>query len=160
MKQGRFLVIGLAVLGLMVFSFMPLQPFHSPAALAQSRIRSRDLWRLVYEQLPDFPLENDYVSTLTGEVNPDNTLVERLIRYHLYVKKRTPLYRLDWKLTLADYLGANEIMYEESYPSADVLTENPFKRDRQAVENLTRSQRDALIDVLVSLYNPQNPQRD
>lgn len=158
MKQGQFLVIGLAVLGLMGLSFMPLQPFNSSAALAQTRIRSRDLWRLVYEQLPDLPLENDYVSQLTGEVNPDNTLVGRLIRYHLYVKKRTPIYRLDWKLTLADYLGANEIMYENSYPSVDVLTENPLNRDRQALENLTRSQRDALIDVLVSIYQPQNQQ--
>jgi len=148
--------MALSVFGGMALSVIPLAGFNSPTALAQTRIRPRDLWRLVYEQLPDFPLENDYVSQLSGEVNPDNTLAERLIRYHLFVKGRTPQYRLDWKLTLADYLGANEIMYEGVYPSADVLTKNPLEGDREAIANLTRSQRDALIDVLVRLYTPQN----
>ncbi|MBP0008820.1 MULTISPECIES: hypothetical protein [unclassified Roseofilum] len=156
MKQRRFFLIGLGSLGLMGLSFMPLESISPPVALAQSRIRPRDLWRLVYEQLPDFPLENNYVSQLNGEAKPDNTLVERLIRYHLYVKGRTPQYRLDWKLTLADYLGTNEVMYEVLYPSADLLRDNPLEGDRQAIQNLTRSQRNALIDVLVGIYNPQN----
>ncbi|MDJ1181166.1 hypothetical protein PJF56_20090 [Roseofilum sp. BLCC_M91] len=155
MKQGRLSLIAFGLLGLTALSVMPLTSFNWPAALAQTRIRPRDLWRLVYEQLPEFPLENDYVSKLDGEVKPDNTLVERLIRYHLYVKGRTPQYRLDWKLTLADYLGANEIMYEGVYPSADVLTKNPLEGDREAIAKLTRSQREALIDVLVGIYNPQ-----
>jgi len=155
MKHRSSSLIILVLLGLMVVSVMPLEPWNFPA-LAQTRIRPRDLWRLVYEQLPDFPLENDYVGQLDGEVKPDNTLVERLMRYHLYVKGRTPQYRLDWKLTLADYLGANEIMYEGVYPSADVLTENPLDGDREAIANLTRSQRESLIDLLVSIYKPQN----
>ncbi len=131
----------------------------APSALAQSRIRPTELWRLVYEKLPDLPLENQYVGGLDRQVKVENTLASRLIRYHIYVKSRSPGYRLDWKLTLADYLGANEIMYEQMYPGADVLSKNPIEGDRLAIQNLTRSQREALIDVLVGLYTPQNQQR-
>lgn len=109
----------------------------------------------VYEQLPDLPLENQYISQDTGEVNPNSTLITRLIRYHVYVKGRPPQYRLDWKLTLADYLGVNELMFEGVYPGSENLRDNPMLGDRQAIANLTRSQRNALVHTLVSLYNPQ-----
>ncbi|MGB3237297.1 MAG: hypothetical protein WBB29_03305 [Geitlerinemataceae cyanobacterium] len=109
----------------------------------------------VYEQLPDLPLENQYISQETGEVNPNSTLVSRLIRYHIYVKGRPPQYRLDWKLTLADYLGKNELMFQGVYPGVENLRDNPILGDREAIGNLTRSQRNALVHTLVSLYNPQ-----
>ncbi|MFP4101086.1 hypothetical protein [Coleofasciculus sp.] len=120
-------------------------------------MRSQDTWRQVYEQLPDFPKENQYVTNETGEVNLESTLASRLIRYHLYEKRRLPNYRFDWKLTLADYLGANEYMNESLYPGSNTLTENPMAGDRAVIEKLTRQQREELIEVLVSIYNPNRP---
>ncbi|MFW5665166.1 MAG: hypothetical protein ACOC2Z_06375 [Coleofasciculus sp.] len=120
-------------------------------------MRSQDTWRQVYEQLPDFPKENQYVTNETGEVNLESTLASRLIRYHLYVKRRLPNYRFDWKLTLADYLGANDYINESLYPGSNTLTENPMAGDRAVIEKLTRQQREELIEVLVSIYNPNRP---
>ncbi len=111
----------------------------------------------VYERLPNLPLENQYVSKETGEVDSNNTLVSRLIRYHIYSKSRPPYYRLDWKLTMADYLGTHEYLVESKYPSSNTLKENPMERDQAAIQKLTRAQRDALIDVLVSIFNPNRP---
>jgi hypothetical protein len=115
----------------------------------------RDVWKQVYERLPDLPEENDYVSADTGEVAADNTLIDRLIRYHLYVQSRPPQFRFDWKLTLADYLGANELMKAEQYPSATSLRDNPMEGDRAAIATLSREERNALVDVLVSIFNPE-----
>ena len=114
----------------------------------------QDAWRQVYERLPDLPRENQYVSRETGKVDPDDTLVSRLIRYHVKVKLRPPNYRFDWKLTLADYLGVNEYLVESGYPSNNTLRENPMEGDRKAIQKLTRAQREALVDVLVSILNP------
>jgi hypothetical protein len=108
--------------------------------------------RQVYELLPDLPLENQYTSMLTGQVSPDNTLVSRMIDYHLYVRSRSPLYRLDWKLTLADYLGANEWINPATYPGNDSLQTNPIASDTGAIAQLNRSQRDALVAALVSAF--------
>ncbi|MFN6477747.1 hypothetical protein [Nostoc sp. DedQUE07] len=118
------------------------------------RITPSDVWQLVYQQLPDFPRENKYISKENGKVAENNTLANRLIRYHIYTKGRAPIYRLDWKLTLADYLGVNEIMYDTTYPGNDSLRENPIEGDRKAIKSLTRSQRDALVQVLVNIFNP------
>ncbi len=115
-----------------------------------------DVSRQVYQRLPNFPKENQYVSKETGKVAVDNTLVSRLIRYHLYVKSRTPRYRLDWKLTLADYLGANEYLVETRYPGYDTLKQSPCEGDRAAIRQLNRAQRDALVAVLVSIFNPNS----
>lgn len=123
------------------------------SALAQ-RVSTSDAWQLVYQQLPDLPRENQYISKETGKVSQNNTLVSRLIRYHMYVKGRPLNYRLDWKLTLADYLGANEIMYDTSYPGNDILKQNPFEGDRAAIKKLNRHQRDALVQVLVNVFSP------
>ncbi|HEY9603432.1 MAG TPA: hypothetical protein V6C85_17580 [Allocoleopsis sp.] len=110
----------------------------------------------VYQRLPNLPLENQYVSKETGKVDEKNTLVSRLMRYHISVKLRPPMYRLDWKLTLADYLGANENLWEveSQYPGASQLKQNPMESDRKAIESLTRAQREALVDTLVSIFNP------
>lgn len=128
-------------------------PIHQPAAVAQ-RVRVEDIWQQVYQQLPDLPLENQYVNSETGEVSSNNTLVGRIIRYHIYTKGRPTNYRLDWKLTLADYLGANEKMEPATYPSGTALRTNPIEGDITAVRSLTRAQRDALVNALVSLFNP------
>ncbi|WP_017317973.1 hypothetical protein [Mastigocladopsis repens] len=120
------------------------------------RISPGDAWQPVYQQLPDLPRENQYVSKETGKVAENNTLVSRMIRYHIYVKGRAPNYRLDWKLTLADYLGANEVMYETSYPGNDTLRKNPFDSDRAAIARLNRRQRDALVQAIVNVFSPNS----
>lgn len=125
----------------------------------------------VYQQIPDFPLENNYTSRETNQINLENTLISRLVRYHQYTKSRPTTFRLDWKLTLADYLGKNEIINDERYPGFNTLTQNPFSGDRKVIENLTMQQRNNLVKVLVSIYNPnadnkptekpaQNPQNN
>ncbi|NEQ34792.1 MAG: hypothetical protein F6K40_00090 [Okeania sp. SIO3I5] len=139
-----------------------------PIKIVQRRVRPTEVWPFVYEKIPDLPLENNYISQETGEVNTEDTLVSRLIRYHFYVKGRAPNYRFDWKLTLADYLGANDYLQSSVYPGNDSLTENPMNGDRQAIQNLTRSQRNALVNRLVDIFGgdpnppsiPEVQQRD
>jgi hypothetical protein len=131
-----------------VFQFIGSQP-----ASAQF-FRPQDVAQQVYQRLPDLPKENQYVSKETGKVNPNDTLVSRLIRYHVNVKSRPPNYRFDWKLTLADYLGANELIAETQYPSGNALQTNPMESDRALIQKLNRSQRDALVNVLVSIFSP------
>lgn len=111
------------------------------------------VWQQVYQQLPDLPKENQYVSKATGKVAPNNTLVSRLVRYHVYIKGRPPVYRLDWKLTLADYLDANEVIEESQYPGSDTLRANPIEGDRAAIKRLSRKQRAALVQTLVDIFN-------
>ncbi|KHG42416.1 MAG: hypothetical protein HEQ20_14510 [Aphanizomenon flos-aquae KM1D3_PB] len=113
-----------------------------------------DVWQKVYQQIPDFPQENQYVSKVTGKIVATDTLASRLIRYHIYNKGRSPIYRLDWKLTLADYLDANETIYVDSYPGNDILTQNPLVGDRMVISKLTRRQRNNLVQVLVNIFSP------
>jgi hypothetical protein len=147
------LVVGLTMLtgfkGLGSLDF-----FKGEAVVAQT-ISPQEVWRQVYEQLPDFPLENQYVNIKTGKVDSQNTLVSRLIRYHVYVKGRPVIYRLDWKVTLADYLGINEGMIETLYPARDVLQANPMEGDRAVISSLNRKQRDTLVQALVTAFNPK-----
>jgi len=120
---------------------------------AAPQVRVQDAWKLVYEKLPDFPIENNYISQETGKVDPTNTLVGRLIRYHVFVKGRPPNYRFDWKLSLADYLGASpDYLVESVYPGKDVLRSNPMEQDRAAIQRLNRAQRDALVQALVDVF--------
>lgn len=131
-----------------------------PPALAQryQPIRTDGVWQQVYQQVPDLPLENQYVSTETGKVATDNTLVGRFIRYHIYVKGRPPYYRLDWKISLADYLGLNEFMNEPEYPSGNRLRQNPMESDIAAIRKLTRSQRLQLVQALTDAFASQLPE--
>lgn len=151
---GICLIVGTAeVRDFGVFSGIGVQP-----AAAQFSI-PQDAWRRVYEQLPNLPLENQYVSKETGKIDENNTLISRFMRYHIFVKRRPSIYRLDWKLSLADYLGAHNYLVESQYPSGDTLRENPMESDRKAMEKLTRAERDALVNVLVSLFNPNSTQQ-
>lgn len=125
--------------------------------LAQ-RVSPLDLWQRVYELLPDLPREDQYISSETGQQATRNTLMSRLVRYHTLIKGRSPNYRFDWKLTLADYLGANELIRSAGYPGHDSLTTNPLSGDVEAISRLTRAQRDALVDALVSIFSaPSSP---
>ena len=139
----------------------PLQLRSSESVLVQrvaqesapSQVRAQDAWKFVYEKLPDLPIENNYISKETGKVDPNNTLVGRLIRYHVFVKGRPPNYRFDWKLSLADYLGATpDYLVESVYPGKDVLRSNPMEQDRAAIQRLNRTQRDALVQALVDVF--------
>jgi hypothetical protein len=109
---------------------------------------------LVYQRLPYLPLENKYTSQKLERVSPNNTLISRLINYHESVKSRPLQYRLDWQLTFADYFGINEPIQAERYPGHQTLTVNPIDRDRDIITKLTRTQRNQLIDTLLSIYNP------
>jgi len=124
--------------------------------VAQPVLRTEDLWQQVYQLVPDLPLENQYVNKTTREVS-SSTLISRLIRYHVTTKGRSPLYRLDWKLTLADYLGANEPMSPSIYPGADIFKTNPLEGDTAAIHRLNRIQRDALVQALVATFAPATP---
>jgi hypothetical protein len=121
---------------------------------ATPRLRVQDAWSKVYQQVPDLPLENQYVNRETGKPDPNNTLVSRMVRYHQYVKGRPLVYRLDWKLTLGDYLGINEPILESSYPGFDNLRKNPMESDRAVISRLNRVQRNALVQALVNVFNP------
>ena len=145
------LVVGVIVLGLGTSESKYTHFLSAKPAIAQ-RISPGNVWQQVYQQLPDFPKENQYKSKETGKVAENNTLVGRIIQYHVYVKERSPAYRLDWKLTLADYLNANETMYDITYPGHDTLQENPIEGDRAAVAKLTRSQRNTLVQVLANIF--------
>lgn len=109
-----------------------------------------------YQLVPDFPKENDYLDINSGERVEDNTLVTRIVRYHQYIKARPTRFRLDWKLTLADYLNKNEVIIEDRYPGYSTLQKNPFKKDQEVIRNLTMQQRQKLVDVLVGIYSPSS----
>jgi hypothetical protein len=130
-----------------------------PVQIAQSvrRIQVQEIGLQVYQRLPDLPRENRYISQETGEVAENDTLIQRLIRYHLYTKGRSPLSRFDWKLTVADYLGVNEVMSENQYPSGNRLNENPMLSDREVISSLTRAERNDLVNAIVELINPNLP---
>lgn len=149
---GCILMLGVLWFGLDQNQSIRTNLLSTSPAYAQ-RVPSTDVWQQVYKQLPDLPKENQYISKQTGKVAESNTLVSRMIQYHVYVKGRAPNYRLDWKLTLADYLDANEVMYESSYPGNDTLRQNPFASDRAAIRRLTRQQRNALAQALVNAYS-------
>ena len=125
-----------------------------PAATAQGIVPPSQIAAQVYAQLPNLPLENTYERRDSRDIATDSTLMSRFIRYHLFVQRRSPVYRLDWKLTLADYLGVNEWVTAPEYPGADILETSPRNGDMNAVRSLTLAQRQALVEVLVGIYRP------
>jgi hypothetical protein len=153
MHKGLILLIATPLL-LALGEARSLPGLNSQPAIAQL-IRTEGTWQKVYETLPDFPKENQYTSKETGKPATEDTLAGRLIRYHVYTKSRPPFSRLDWKLTLADYLGVYGLLTEETYPSRAKLTRNPMEADVAAIRRLNRSQRDALIQALVDAFSAQ-----
>ena len=124
----------------------------STAAVAQFFIPP-EISKLVYQRLPDLPQENQYISKESGEVAANNTLVNRLIRYHVYGKKRLPNYRFDWKLTMADYLGAYDYLVASQYP-VEYLNRKSDERGYRSDRTINSCRTDALVSVLVSIFNP------
>ena len=121
------------------------------------RIRRKDLWQEVQKRLPDLPLENNYTSSITGDLSETNTLIRRMIEYHNFRKGRSPRSRFDWKLTLADYLGLHDVIVADTYPGVNKLKINPINGDMTAVQAMNREQRNQLVNTLVSLYDPRIP---
>ena len=120
--------------------------------VAAQTIRAEGIAEIVYQRFPDIPKNNEYLRQDTGQVDADNTLVSRLVRYHQDIKKRATRFRLDWKLTLADYLGVNEPIKPDHYPGQSSLKTNPMESDVKAIRSLNRRQREELVEVLVSTY--------
>jgi len=142
-----FSVAELKQLGSFQFSF-------DPSARARD-LRPEQVASELYDRLSFLPKENGYINSNTGEIDENQNLVKRFIRYHLYVKGRSLVSRFDWKLTLADYLGYNEDLIITRYPGYKTLQQNPFEGDRQAINNLTPEQRNLLVETLFSIYNPE-----
>ncbi|MEP0918844.1 hypothetical protein NC981_18595 [Leptolyngbya sp. DQ-M1] len=156
----RFLILTSVVALLVWASPVGAQTIVAQTIVAQTtptpgRVRIQDAWQQVYKDVPDLALENQYVNRETGKADPSNTLVTRLIRYHYFIKGRPVSFRLDWKYTLADYLGINDPMQAESYPGSDNLRKNPFESDRAIIKKLNRKQRDALVQALVNVFTRQ-----
>jgi hypothetical protein len=136
-------LIGLGLMGSLLLS---------PPALAQLRVIPEAAVK-VYQTLPDLPLENTYTGSPETVGPPaENTLVRRMMLYHTQVKGRSPVNRFDWKLTLADYLDANETMVAQSYPAANLVSPNPYYGDRQVIQSLSRVERNALITAMVTAF--------
>ncbi len=108
----------------------------------------------VYDQIPDFPKENHYqvIAENVGAAE-DNTLVYRMMLYHMQVKGRSPINRLDWKLTLADYLELNEPVFARAYPGASILSDNPYRADRDVLKSLNRQQRNQLLEIIITAFD-------
>ena len=51
-------------------------------------LRPEEVAARIYQNITSLPQENQYISQETGEVDLDNTLMSRFIRYHEYVKNR------------------------------------------------------------------------
>lgn len=117
-------------------------------------LRPEQAAEIIYEKFPDLPQENGYRSTETGEINPKHTLMSRFIRYHKDFKRRSTQYRLDWKVTFADYLGVNQSPRESNYPGSTLQT-SPLEQDVEVIRQLSRRQRQQIVDLLVEIYNPK-----
>jgi hypothetical protein len=123
---------------------------------AQTEIKPEFVAAQFYERLPDFPKENQYLRKGKKTAAADNTLVSRLFSYHTVNQSRSPQYRLDWKITLADYLGINEyIINPKNYPGAAFLKTNPFEQDQAILQSLSREERNQVIDTVVSIINSE-----
>ncbi|MEA5535944.1 hypothetical protein [Crocosphaera sp. XPORK-15E] len=133
------------------FAHWGLQPVNA------QDLRPEQAAAIIYQKQPDLPKENQYKSVETGEIDPNHTLISRFIRYHRDFKRRSSLLGLDWKITLADYLGINQSIRENNYPGVSTLTTSPLEADIEAIRQLNRRQRQALVDELVKLYTPETP---
>lgn len=126
-----------------------------PDATGQILINPRLVAETLYPKLPGLPKENHYIRQENRQPAPESTLLERLIVYHTTVKGRSPLYRFDWKISLADYLGLNEFLRRDTYPGGSYLTVNPMEGDVAAIRQLNRQQREALVSTLAAFYAQQ-----
>ncbi|MEL6249783.1 MAG: hypothetical protein AAFQ61_12425 [Cyanobacteria bacterium J06626_23] len=155
---GAGLAVMLVVVSHFGLSWVGLAPTaEAQPALVLRRVEPVAIATQLHARYPDIPLENTYLRLSDGTPHPDSTLVSRLIRYHLFVKDRPANFRLDWKLTLADYLGAFQPIEPQFYPDQDELTESPMTGDMAAVARMSRNQRNQLVQGLVDVFTGQTP---
>ncbi len=159
-RYWKFLGFGLLTLGVsLTVAFGSEHLFPTSGIGAHAQISSpTSVAAQVYESLPELPQENQYIGSEDNQPATNSTLVSRLIRYHTTVKNRSPIHRLDWKITLADYLGINDYLLEETYPGHGFLKTNPMENDIAAMQTLNRAQRFALIQSLVDIYTDGSEQ--
>ncbi len=150
---GVFLLSLSVSWGVMQLNFSLFEGWSIKSVYGQN-LRPEQAAEIIYQRLPELPKENGYYSAETGEINPNHTLMGRFIRYHKDFKRRSPQHPLDWKVTLADYLGVNQSIRESNYPGS-TLTSNPLTKDIEVMRQLSRRQRQQLVDLLVEIYNPQ-----
>lgn len=147
--------VAIALIALGSISGSSINAQAQPAPL--QRVEPAAIATQIYSQIPELPLENQYISSETGAPATDNTLVSRFVRYHVYTKERLTNLRLEWKLTLADYLGAFEPISTADYPDYG-LRQNPVEGDIAAVQGLSRELRDLLVNRLYEAFTaPINP---
>lgn len=148
--------VGFTGLALGVGLAIALAPLHfwppSTASVQAQPSRIYAVASQVYDRLPALPRENQYIRQNKTETDNESTLISRLIRYHTTVKSRAPNYRLDWKLTLADYMGVNDYLLEDLYPGHGFLAKSAMAGDIAAIQKLNRVQRAALVQTLVDIY--------
>jgi hypothetical protein len=151
LSQRLFLFFSGVASSLLVFLIAPV--VHAQLRLVPEASQQ------VYDTLPDLPRENQYqyIDPETGDPEA-NTLIRRMMLYHLQIKARALTNRFDWKLTLADYLEKNEAIYAQAYPGSQTLTENPYTQDKIALQSLSRQERAALLEaILVALGGDPTP---
>lgn len=142
-RWGQLTLMGCFSVSLVGFLKQPI--------LAQS-VFPQDAAKVVYQKMPDLPLENQY-PRVDGDKKADpSTLVSRLVQYHTATKGRSVMFRLDWKITLADYLGVNDYLDERTYPGNAFLKKSAMEGDRAAIRKLTLKQRNALVQALVEVH--------
>lgn len=143
------------------FEFLSFNPSgqaaHAQPAVILRRVDPVAIATEVYAQYPDLPQENHYTRQGSNEVATQDSLVSRFIRYHLYVKDRPGNFRLDWKLSIADYLGAYDSINPENYPSARALSTNPANGDQLAIQQLSRVERNRLVQSIFGIFIGQTP---
>jgi len=111
------------------------------AAVAGTPTRAEQAADQVYRALPELPRE-------APPDQPNNTLVRRMILYHLRVRGRPETSRLDWQLTLSDYLGYNLTIDPATYPENGTAFA-ALDRDRAALDGLSRQGRWRLVRLLI-----------
>ncbi len=145
----RYRLLGVLVATLIAFNGLTIGT--AQAQSSSRRVSPSAIATQAYEQIPELPLENQYISSETGDTDAENTLVSRIIRYHLYIKDRPTHLRFEWKLTMADYLGAFELITPQDYPDYG-LEDNPMTGDIAAIESLDWDVRDRLTNFLYESF--------
>jgi hypothetical protein len=123
----------------------------APAAAQQPYVSPESIATQFYQRVPNFPKLDQY-KVSDPKVPNSSTLVERFVQYHTSVKGRSPLFRFDWKISLADYLGLNDFIDGRTYPGKSYLAINPMQDDRAALRQLTRPQRELLVQTLMNIF--------
>ena len=94
----------------------------------------------IYELMPDLPGYDD-----------DTKWLQRVLLYHVRTKGRLTNSRFDWRLTFADFLGVNDPIYADQYPSGDTEL-NPLNSDREQFQTLTRQDRNEFLAAILQVY--------